>query len=88
MVEFNKALVAKQVCCIIHWPDSLMARILRARYFKLTNVMEAKVGFHPYYIWQSIIWSRGLIAKGLLWRVGNGRQIFACKDVWIMGTAS
>lgn len=57
-----------------------MAKILKARYFKHTDIMNANVGSNPSYIW-----SRDLIDTGLCWRVGSGRQISAHKDAWIPG---
>lgn len=86
--EFNKALLAKQVWRIIHDPSSLVAQILKARYFKHVDIMEALLGTNPSYVWRSILWSRDLIAKGLFWRVGNGRKIKAFFDKWIPGLAS
>lgn len=68
MVEFNKALVAKQVWRIFQYPDSLMARILKAKYFPHMDIMDASLGYNPSYIWRSIILSRDLISKGLIWR--------------------
>lgn len=44
MIEFNKALIAKQVWRIIHCPDSLMARILKARYFRNVDILDATSG--------------------------------------------
>lgn len=50
MIEFNKVLVAKQVWRIIHNPDSLMARILKARNFRNVDILEAPRGSQPSYI--------------------------------------
>lgn len=38
---FNKALLAKQIWRIIHNPKSLVARVLKARYFKHLDIMKA-----------------------------------------------
>lgn len=71
LVAFNKALLAKQVWRILLYPNSLIARILKARYFKNSDIMLAKTGSNPSYIWRSLLWSRDLLKKGLCWKVGG-----------------
>lgn len=41
---FNKALLAKQIWRIIQKPQSLVARIIKARYFKHADIMNASLG--------------------------------------------
>ncbi|XP_073064092.1 uncharacterized protein [Primulina eburnea] len=88
MVAFNKTLVAKQVWRVVQNPDSLMARILKARYFKHSDIMEAGLGSNPSFVWRSLLWGRALLSKGLCWRVGTGEKISAKLDPWIPGLSS
>ena len=67
---FNQALVAKQSWRIIHDPESLMARVLKARYFKHDDFLNAKIGTNPSFIWRSILWTNN--SKMLKWRIGSG----------------
>lgn len=80
---FNNALLAKQICRIIDNPDSLVARVLKARYFKHQDIMDAHLGSNPSYIWRSLLWSRELLMKGLHWRVGNCEKIRTFRDRWV-----
>lgn len=82
---FNKALVAKHVWRIIHSPNSLMARVLKARYLKNSDIMLAGLGNNPSFVWRSLLWGRDLINKGLYWRVGDGQHILAQSEPWIPG---
>lgn len=75
LLVFNRALLAKQGWPIIHFPNSLLAQVLKSRYFKHYNVMEAGLGSNASFVWRSIMWSRDLIKKGLCWRVGNGKSL-------------
>lgn len=83
LISFNKAILAKQIWKIIKKPDSLVARTLKAGYFKHSDIMDATLGSNPTYIWRSLLWSRDIIEKGIIWNVGNGEIINARKNRWI-----
>lgn len=63
--SFNQTLIAKQRWRILHNPDSLMAKILKAKYSKHTNFMETKLGSNPSFVWRSILWGKQVLHKGL-----------------------
>ncbi|KAH9759452.1 putative reverse transcriptase/RNA-dependent DNA polymerase [Citrus sinensis] len=81
--SFNHALVAKQSWRIIQEPKSLVARVLKARYFKHSNLMQAQLGSHPSFIWRSILWGRKVIEQGLRWRIGDGQQVLVYQSPWL-----
>ncbi|XP_075475208.1 uncharacterized protein LOC142505947 [Primulina tabacum] len=58
LTEFNRALLAKQLWRLIRYPDSLVSRVLKGRYFMHGSVLEAGLGSNPSYIWRSILWIR------------------------------
>lgn len=45
--NFNQALVVKQSWRIIQNPNSLMVKVLKTRYFKHTDFVDAKIGANP-----------------------------------------
>lgn len=77
LTHFNKALLAKQVWRIIENPKSLVSRLLKACYFKHTDIMDAS------YIWRSLLWSKDITRAGTFWKVGDGKNINARRDNWI-----
>lgn len=81
--SFNQALVAKQGWRILHNSESLMAKTLKAKYFKRIDFIEAKLGSNPSFVWRSIIWGRQLLHDGLRWRNGNGTQVPIYSRNWI-----
>ncbi|OMO59710.1 reverse transcriptase [Corchorus capsularis] len=83
MEFFNQALLAKQGWKLLHHPDSLMARVLKARYFPRTTFLEAKEGWLPSFTWRSILKGRDLLQYGLRWRIGNGRSVRILHDRWV-----
>ena len=72
---FNKAMVAKQGWRLISNPSSLMSRVLKAKYFRLSNPLDVSVGSNVSFVWRSICWGLELIKAGTRWKVGNGSKI-------------
>lgn len=64
-------------------PNSLVSKVFKARYFKHTDIMEAGIGANPYYIWQSLMWSKDILKIGTFWKVSTGENINTRKDAWI-----
>ncbi|XP_024042526.1 uncharacterized protein LOC112099318 [Citrus clementina] len=62
--SFNHALVAKQGWILLQYPDSLVAQVLKARYYRHIDFMEAKVSSNPSFIWRSILWGREILQQG------------------------
>ncbi|KAH1063546.1 hypothetical protein J1N35_028533 [Gossypium stocksii] len=50
---------------ILSQPHCLLARVLKARYFTLTDILSAKVGSYPSFTWRSICSARELIAEAV-----------------------
>ena len=80
---FNLAVLAKQGWRILSSPNSLMARVFKAKYFPYDDFLNSKKGGSPSYVWRSIHNSLGVIKKGTRWRVGNGRRIHIWDDKWL-----
>lgn len=82
---FNSALLAKQGWRVMQNEKSLMARILKARYFPRCNFLEAPVRGNCSFLWRSIASARSLIKEGSQWRVGDGQCIRIWRDKWAEG---
>ncbi|KAH9728345.1 putative reverse transcriptase/RNA-dependent DNA polymerase [Citrus sinensis] len=80
---FNQALLAKQGWRLLQNPESLVAKVIKARYYKNTDFLNAKVGSSPSFIWRSILWGRQVLQKGTRWRIGNGEKIQIQASNWI-----
>jgi hypothetical protein len=80
---FNEAMLAKQGWRILTEPTSLMARVLKAKYFPKNTFMQAKSGPRASYSWQSILKARWILKKGCFWWVGQGNNINIWNDRWI-----
>ncbi|KAK3211830.1 hypothetical protein Dsin_016536 [Dipteronia sinensis] len=80
---FNRALLAKQCWRILKSPDSLATRTLKGCYFPNCNFLEATKKYSGFYLWNSLMWGKGILEKGIRWRVGNGSSIRVYKDNWL-----
>ena len=69
---FNLAMLAKQGWRLVCNPDTLVARILRAKYFPNGKFLEATMGNNASYTWKSIVATKKVLEKGLLWKVETG----------------
>lgn len=73
--SFNQAMVAKQGWRLLQFPNSLVLKVMQARYYWNSDFLRANIGSNPSFIWRSIIWGRQVIKKGMRWRIGNGKKI-------------
>jgi hypothetical protein len=64
---FNEALLAKQGWRITTEPTSLMAQVLKAKYFPKTSFLHAKQGNRASYSWQSIQQASWILKRGCYW---------------------
>lgn len=73
--KFNMALLVKQGWKLLRKPQSLAARILKAKYHPQLEFRKANKGRNSSYHWNSILKARGLLEKGLCWRIGASEAI-------------
>ncbi|KAF5468835.1 hypothetical protein F2P56_012951 [Juglans regia] len=69
---FNFALLSKQGWRILQNPTSLVAQILKQKYFNKGDLLEAKLGIGPSFAWRGIHAGLTLLKKGLIWREIEG----------------
>ncbi|XP_062151894.1 uncharacterized mitochondrial protein AtMg00310-like [Alnus glutinosa] len=72
---FNLALLAKQGWGLVQQPKSMVATILRDKYYRGGEFMHASLGRNPSYAWKSSFKAREVLERDLVWRVGNGNKL-------------
>ena len=65
-------------------PTSLVARVLKSKYFKNGDFLHSTLGPRPSYTWRSILYGRDLLSKGLVRDIGNGEQSTVWSVNWII----
>lgn len=61
---FNTTMLAKKLWCVLSRPHTLVATILKEKYFKDEIAMEAKTKRHSSFAWNSILAARDLLNQG------------------------
>ncbi|KAA3465120.1 reverse transcriptase [Gossypium australe] len=82
---FNVALLAKQGWRLINYPNSLLAQVLKAKYYPHSDFIHAQLGNLQSLTWKSVWAAKGLLQDGLGWRIGRGDQVSVWNDRWIPG---
>lgn len=80
---FNVALLGKQVWRNVNSPNLLVSRVLKARYFPETSMLNAIKGSNSSSVWVGIWQVKESLKEGYRWVVGNGEDVIATKDRWL-----
>jgi hypothetical protein len=81
--SFNISMLAKQGWRLLTEPNSLCARVLKARYYPNCSVFQAQPSNGISYTWRSILKGIELLKEGVIKRVGNGVSVDCWNDPWI-----
>lgn len=76
-------MLAKQCWRMINNPSSLVAYILKEKYFRNGGMIEAKLGQGSYYLWRSLWSALKLVKEGMIWRVDDGKRVEIWRDNWL-----
>jgi hypothetical protein len=68
---------------LIAEPNSLCARVLKAKYFPNGNILKAGAKSGASFTWQSIVAGIQSFKRGYIWRIGNGESINIWRDPWV-----
>jgi hypothetical protein len=80
---FNLAMLARQAWRMLTNPESLCAKVLKAKYFPNYSILEASSSPGISYTWRSILKGVSLLKEGIVWRVGDGTNINIWTDPWL-----
>lgn len=80
LYAFNLAMLAKQGWRLINESNSLVAKVLKAKYFPNCSFMEASFKNEASLCWKSIYNMREIFSRETRWQVGNGEKIKIWND--------
>lgn len=80
LAKFNIALLAKQGWWLITNLDSLLAQVLKSKYYPKTNFFCSNLKNNASFTWKSILSSQKILRDGVCWRVGIGSSLSILND--------
>lgn len=60
-----------------------MERVLKAKYLRNSSFLEVKNGNNASYTWTSILLGKGLLEKGIRWKIGCSEGVRIFRDSWL-----
>jgi hypothetical protein len=81
---FNQALLARQAWRLLHKPNSLCARLLKAKYYPNGHILDTVFPNETSASWKGMEHGLELLKNGIIWQVGNGEKIQVWRDSWIL----
>lgn len=81
----NDALLGRQAWRLVQHTESLMGRVIKAKYYPKTSFLDALLGVAGSFSWRSIWNLKALIKEGALWQIGDGSQVNLWEDPWVVG---
>lgn len=82
---FNLALLGKHCWNFMARPNTLVARLYKARYFPNFNFLEAGQGAGPSFIWAGLWKAKEALKNGFRWVIGDGAEVSIYKHRWLRG---
>jgi hypothetical protein len=80
---FNLALLARQAWRILHAPNSLSARILKAVYYPTVDFLDADQDTSPSRVWRAITEGKEVLTQGIIRRIGTGESTSIWNMNWL-----
>ena len=77
---FNLSMLGKQSWKLLTDSNSLLTRVLKAKYFLGRDFLDAPIGHNPSYTWRSLWSTQSLLTLGHRWKIGDGSKI----NLWTM----
>jgi ribonuclease HI len=80
---FNQALLARQSWRLLVAPESLCARVLKAKYFPNGSLLDTAFPTAGSPTWKGIEYGIELLRRGIVWRIGDGNSVKIWRHRWV-----
>jgi hypothetical protein len=79
---FNQALLVRQAWRLVQLPNSLCARVLKAKYYPNGEVIDIVFPSDASPTWRAIEHELALLKRGIIWSIGSGTKVQIWRDSW------
>jgi len=86
--NFNISLLAKQGWRFRKFLGTLVARVMKAKYYPNGDFQWSSLGAWSSFAWRSVWNSKHVLQEGLIWHIGDGSQVKIWGDRWLPSTQS
>jgi len=83
MEAFNLSMFGKQSWKLLTDSNSLLTRVLKAKYFPRRDFLDAPLGHNPSYTWRSLWSTQSLLTLGHRWKIEDCSNINVWSMPWI-----
>lgn len=83
LCAFNLALLGKQAWRILMYPESMLAKVIKSKYFPKGDLFNARLGYRPSLTWTGIHEAIEVLRLGCRLRVGSGKNISIWHSPWL-----
>ncbi|OVA09429.1 Reverse transcriptase zinc-binding domain [Macleaya cordata] len=84
--NINQAQIARIGWRILRYHDSLLSKILKAKYFQNSSPFQVSIKSNSSWVWKGILKNIHSFKKHCIWEVGNGLSIHIWNDNWILNS--
>lgn len=82
---FNLALLGKQCWNLLNNPNALVSRVMKARYYPSSSLLQASRTGGASYAWSGLWEAKENMKDELRWVLGTGQDISIFSDRWLRG---
>jgi hypothetical protein len=76
-------MLARMAWRLIQHPNSLFARVLKAKYFPNGNILDTVFSTDPSPVWRGVEFGLELLKEGIISRIGDGKNTQILRDQWL-----
>lgn len=79
----NMAMIGKQAWKLVTSPNSLITKLLKAKYYPRSDYFGASVSHNPSYVWRGLWRVKDMVRRSFQWSIGTGESISVWHQLWL-----